>query len=226
MSATIVFDVNETLLDLTGLQANFQRLFGDETARREWFTLLLQLALVVTITDTYRDFKTLAGEALEVVAGRRRVELDDQATSSILGGIAHLPPHPEVPAALDRLGAAGFRLAALTNSPPATAQAQLTNAGLIDRFDLVMSVDATRHFKPHPAPYRMAAEQLGVEPADLWMVAAHDWDVAGAMQVGFRGAFIARPGQGYAHGYPAPDLSEADLMEVAEALIGRFGLEG
>ena len=225
MPPTIVFDVNETLLDLKGLDPAFRRLFGDDTARPEWFGRLLQLALVVTITDTYRDFRTLAGEALDVVAGQRRVELNDRARSSILEGIAHLPPHPEVSAALDRLRSAGAQLAALTKSPPATVEAQLTNAGLIDRFDRVMSVESPRRFKPHPAPYQMAADEIGTEPSNLWMVAAHDWDVAGAMGVGFRGAFIARPGQGYASGYPAPDLGGADLTEVAGALIARLGLE-
>ena len=226
MPQTIVFDVNETLLDLSVLNRPFETVFGDTSARSEWFAQLLQLALVVTVTDSYRDFKTLAGEALEVVAARREVGLDDEARGSILGMIVQLPPHPEVPDGLDRLKAAGFQLVALTNSPPATVHAQLANAGLIDRFDRVMSVDSTRRFKPHPAPYSMAADELGVGPTRLWMVAAHDWDIAGAKRVGLRGAFIARPGQGYAAGYPAPDLVGSDLTEVAEGLIERLGVEG
>ena len=225
MPQTIVFDVNETLLDLRVLNRPFETVFGDTNARSEWFTQLLQLALVVTVTDSYRDFKTLAGEALEVVAARREVVLDDEARASILGMIVQLPPHPEVPDGLDGLRAAGFRLVALTNSPPATVHAQLTNAGLIDRFDRVMSVDPTRRFKPHPAPYSMAADELGVGPTRLWMVAAHDWDIAGAKLVGFKGAFVARPGQGYADGYPAPDLVGSDLTEVAEGLIAQLGAE-
>lgn len=222
MATTIVFDVNETLLDLQVLQTPFEQAFGDPTARREWFGQLLQLALVVTVTDTYRDFKTLAGEALDVVATRREVDLDGDARSSILGMIVQLPPHPDVPAGLDRLRAAGFKLATLTNSPPATVEAQLTNAGLIDRFDRVMSVDPTRRFKPHPAPYRMTSEELGVDSTDLWMVAAHDWDIAGAKQAGFKGAFIARPGQGYSSGYESPDLIGKDLIEIAEGLIDQL----
>ncbi len=225
MPHTIVFDVNETLLDLSVLDDPFQRVFADASARREWFGQLLQLALVVTLTDTYRDFRVLAGEALELVAGRRNITLDDEARSSILGMIVHLPPHPEVPAALDRLESKGFKLVALTNSPPATAEAQLTNAGLIGRFDRVMSVDPTRRFKPHPAPYEFAADELGVGPTRLWMVAAHDWDIAGAVRVGYKGAFVARPGQGYASGYPAPDLIGGDMAEVVEALIGRLPAE-
>ncbi|MDH5372506.1 MAG: haloacid dehalogenase type II [Acidimicrobiia bacterium] len=225
MNRTIVFDVNETLLDLGVLEPPFQMLFGDATTRRDWFAQLIQLSMVVTATDTYRDFKTLAGEALELVAARQGLVLDDEGRASILGMIAQLPPHPEAAEALDRLGSAGFRLVALTNSPPATAAAQLTYAELIDRFDRVMSVDSTRRFKPHPAPYMMAADELGVGPTRLWMVAAHDWDVVGAMNVGFRGAFVDRPGQGYSSGYKQPDLIGADLLEVADGLIARSAAE-
>jgi 2-haloacid dehalogenase len=221
MPRTIIFDVNETLLDLHVLEEPFVEAFGNPAARGEWFAQLLQLALVVTVTDTYRDFKTLAGEALDVVAARRKVHLRDETRSSILSMIVQLPPHPDVPGALARLTETGFRLVALTNSPPATVEAQISNAGLIDHFDLLLSVDTTRRFKPHPAPYLMASEVLGVDPDDLWMVAAHDWDIAGAMRVGLKGAFVARPGQGYASGYPPPDLVGADLSEVAGSLIAR-----
>ncbi len=223
MPVTVVFDVNETLLDLAAMDPSFARAFGDTGARGEWFAQLLQLALVVTITDTYRDFRTLAGEALDVVAGRRDVQLDEDARGEILGTIAHLPPHPEVPAALGALREAGIRLAALTNSPPATLKSQLTNAGLIDSFDVVLSVDPTRRFKPHPAPYLMAAEELATPTNELWMVAAHDWDLAGAGGVGFRTAFVARPGRTFAPGYPQPDLVGADLAQIADELTARFG---
>ena len=221
MPGIVVFDVNETLLDLSVLKEPFQRLFGDEDIRREWFAQLIQLSHVVTITDTYRDFRTLAGESLEVVAARHGVVLDEDTRASIVGMIVQLPPHSDVTESLDTLRSAGFSLVALTNSPPATVEAQLTNAGLIDRFDRVMSVDPTGRFKPHPAPYLRAANELGAEPGDLWMVAAHDWDIFGAMQVGFRGAFVARPGQGFSPGFPPPDLVGADLSEVAELLIAR-----
>lgn len=223
MPPALVFDVNETLLNLKVMDGAFRRLFGETAARKEWFSQLLQLALVVTVTDTYRDFRTLAGEALDAVALRRGTDLTGAERLEILEQITHLPPHPDVPEALARLRAAGFTLAALTNSPPDTVQAQLTNAGLIDLFHTVMSVHETKRFKPHPAPYQMAARKLEREPAELWMVAAHDWDIAGAMEVGYCGAFIARPLQGYAAGYQKPGLVGSDLTEIADRLIGQVG---
>jgi FMN phosphatase YigB (HAD superfamily) len=104
-----------------------------------------------------------------------------------------LSPHPEVPAALGRLRDAGLRLAALTNSTRQVAQAQLANAGLAELFEQILSADQVGRLKPAPEPYRMAAEALGVPVGQLWLVAAHGWDVAGALAAGCRAAFVARP---------------------------------
>lgn len=215
----VVFDVNETLLDLSALDAGFVEWLGDAAARREWFFQLIQLSMAVTLTGTYRDFVTLAREALEVVARRRGHEVSEEAVATILSAVGSLPPHPEVPEALRRLSEAGLRLAALTNSPLRTVRSQLEKTGLMDRFEEVLSVESTRRFKPAREPYLMACRELGIEPSGMWMVAAHDWDVLGAMRVGCAGAFVARPGQGYAAGNAPPDLVGNDLLEVADRLL-------
>jgi 2-haloacid dehalogenase len=219
MSRVIVFDVNETLLDLSALDPEFERVFGDASVRREWFTQVLQLAFVSVATDRHADFGTAGRVALDMVARRRRIELPDEDTAAILGGMRRLPPHPEVPAALARLRDAGLRLAALTNSPKDAADAQLAHAGLFDFFEQVLSVDFARRLKPHRAVYQMAAERLGIEPGGMRMVAAHHWDVTGAMRAGCAGAFLARPGMVLGPLDEQPDVVGPDLGAVAEAIL-------
>jgi 2-haloacid dehalogenase len=152
-----VFDVNETLLDLTALDPPFERAFGRPGIRREWFGQFLQSAFVSTITDAYTDFGTIGRGALEMVARRNGVELTTEERDAILGTMRALPPHPEVPAALERLRTAGLRLAALTNSTEAVATTQLTNAGLAPLFERMLSADATRRLKPAREPRRRLA---------------------------------------------------------------------
>jgi 2-haloacid dehalogenase len=116
MDRVIVFDVNETLLDVGALDPFFQDRFGDVAVRREWFGQMLQSAFVTTITGQYRDFGTLAMDALSMVAMRHGVDLGDQDRAELGAGMRTLPPHPEVRAAMERLHQAGYRLATLTNS--------------------------------------------------------------------------------------------------------------
>src|SRR5680860_266373 len=132
MPRVIVFDVNETLLDLRGLDPCFERVFGQASVRQEWFSQVLRSGMVATITDAYADFSTIGDAALRMIAARRNVSLSSGERANILGGMRELAPHADAPSSLACLRDAGLRLAALTNSNEATAEAQLKFAGLRD----------------------------------------------------------------------------------------------
>lgn len=219
MKPVIVFDVNETLLDVGALAPHFKHAFGDESALSHWFAQLLQTAYVVTLTGHYRDFGICSRHALEIVAQRRGVQLTETAVQDIVTGMLNLPPHPEVLASLARLKAAGFRLATLTNSAPQAMLTQLENADLIHLFEHTFSVDATRHFKPHPATYQMAASELGILPSQMRFVAAHNWDTTGAICAGCKAAFVARPGMVLGPLDEIPDIIGADMTEIAAKIV-------
>lgn len=218
MPKALVFDVNETLLDLAAMQGPFAQAFGDAAPLGEWFARLLHGSLVATLTDSYEDFASIGQSALDAVAFRRGRKLLAAERDAILGTMLELPAHPEVPDALSRLHSAGFPLATLTNSSPEMARAQLEHAGILDHFDQVFSVDEVRRYKPAPEPYLMAAARLGVHPSEMRMVAAHDWDVWGAMRAGCAAAYVARTNVPFVLGSP-PDLTGPDLTAVAEAIL-------
>jgi len=214
-----VFDVNETLLDLGALDPHFERVFGEASARQAWFGQFLALWLTEMLTGEYTNFGTIGGGALEMVAERQGVDLSDEDKQRILGDMQELPPHPEVEDALGRLRDAGIRLAALTNSTQQVADAQIDNSGLRDYFEQVLSADIVQRLKPAPEPYRMAAESLGVEIGQVRLVAAHAWDVVGAMRAGCAAAFVARPGMVLNPLAARPDVVGADLREVAAQIL-------
>lgn len=219
MKKLLVFDVNETLLNLNALDVEFNRVFGDSSRRGEWFAQVLQNSLVATITGTYNDFAKIAAAALDMTAQKYRMDLLQEDRTAILSGIRNLPAHADVRAGLDRLKDAGFRLFTLTNSPPHVVEAQLQNSGLSEYFEKSFSVDAVRRFKPDAEVYRMTARELGVPAEQVRLVAAHDWDVAGALVAGCAAAFIARPGKVLNPLMPIPDIIGNDLIEVAEKII-------
>jgi 2-haloacid dehalogenase len=219
MPRVCLFDVNETLLDLSALDPHFERAFGDASARQTWFLQVLQSALVATVTDAYSEFGAVGAAALTMTAERLNVDLSEEDRRKILGGMRELPPHPEVPEALDRLRDSGFRLATLTNSTQQVAEAQLENAGIADRFEQIFSADSVKRLKPAAAPYRFAAKSLGVGAGGIRLVAAHSWDVAGAMRAGCAAAFVARPGMVLDPLAESPDVTGADLREVAERIL-------
>jgi len=165
-----VFDVNETLLDLAALDQPFAELTGTPAARGEWFDLLIHTALTFTAADGYQDFAHLAGECLATVAQAHGRVASDEQRRAILSALRSLPAHPDVPGGLGRLRDAGHRLVALTNSPLATARAQLEHAGIADRFERVFSAEAANALKPAPAAYRLVIDALGSSrPMRSWL---------------------------------------------------------
>jgi 2-haloacid dehalogenase len=219
MPRIIVFDVNETLLDVDALRPHFARAFGDALVLREWFSTVLLYSEVASLAGPYSDFGAIGGAALDMTAASRGVSLSADDRSQILGGMRTLPPHPEVRDGLARLRQAGFRMVTLTNSASAVVEQQLKNAGLTEFFERAFSVDTVRRFKPAPEPYRYVADELRVEPNDLRMVAAHAWDVVGAVQAGWAAAFVARPGKVLYPLAPKPDIVEADIGSVASRIV-------
>ena len=204
-----VFDVNETLLDVAGLDATL----GGAALRREWFGLVVHTALTVTATGGYRDFAGIAGAAAAEVAARHGREVD---LAEIGEGLRSLPAHPDVAPGIAKLREAGHDIVALTNSPLATAEAQLRNAGLATLFDRIFSAEQVGRLKPAPEPYQQV---LAAYPGKrAVMIAAHDWDIAGAQAAGLETALLTRPGVHPLPGSPAPTYTASTLPELAELL--------
>jgi 2-haloacid dehalogenase len=221
MVKAIVFDVNETLLDMAALDPHFAEYLGDARVRAEWFYTLEEAWLTATVTGGYHDFAVLARSALRMTAERRNLAPDAAAESAILGRLRQLPPHPDVVEGLEHLRDAGLRLAALTNGTLSAAQAQLEHAGLTRYFTEILSADEVKRLKPAPEPYRLAALRLGIDIREVRMVAAHAWDIAGAAAAGCATAFLARPGKvPYPHLDP-PDLVGTDLIALSKRIIER-----
>lgn len=216
----IIFDVNETLLDLAPLKTSVgQVLGGREDLLPLWFSTMLHYSLVETLTDNYHDFGEIGTAALMMVAGTRGIELEyEAAKAAIVTPLRSLPPHDEVAAALKALKSNGFRIVSLTNSSAEGAATQLRNAGLTELFEKRYSVESIKKYKPHPDTYRMVLDDLGVEPAEVLMVAAHAWDLAGAKNVGLQTAFVARPGAGVYKNVATPDYVVSDLEQLVDEL--------
>lgn len=219
--SVLVFDVNETLIDIESMAPIFERVFGDPHAMRRWFNQLVMYSMTATLSGHYVDFFSLGQGLLQMLASAHRVAITDDDVASLKHAMLTMPAHPDVEDGLKTLHDNGFRLVTLTNSPPnPDGPSPLENAGLAHFFERTFSVETCRAFKPAPAVYRHVCEQLAVTPADCMMVAAHVWDTIGAQSAGLSGALITRPGNAP---LPIPDLPQPtivanDLREFAQKL--------
>jgi 2-haloacid dehalogenase len=218
MTHAVIFDVNETMLDLGALDPLFTEWFDDPAARKEWFAQTLHLAMTLAATRTFKSFSDVGAAALEEVARRRGISLSDDATTRLREFVLRLPAHSDVELSLRALRDAGFTIAALSNNPLPVVSEQLRHVGLSPVFAEIMSVDEAGALKPAPEVYQFAAARLSLPPESIWMVAAHGWDIAGAKRNGMRVAFVARPGQS-PDPFAPPEIIGDDLVSLARAIL-------
>lgn len=214
----VVFDVNETLLSLRSLGPAFASVFGDASLMGEWFARMLHGSVVSNELDEFRTFATIGVEALRALATKHGKDVSADRAAEIVSGMRQLDPHPDVVPGVERLRAAGFRTATLTNGSDAAAEAQLRHAGLDAVMDDSLTVESIGKFKPAADVYRSAADRFGVELGQMLMVAAHDWDIAGAANVGCATAFVTRPGVSWSLPGSPPGMVVGNIVELAEAL--------
>jgi 2-haloacid dehalogenase len=216
----LIFDVNETLLDLAPLKTSVGKaLGGREDLLPLWFSTMLHYSLVETLSGHYHSFGEIGTAALMMVARVQGIDItQEDAKAAIVTPLRALPPHPDVVSALNALRAQGYRIVSLTNSSAVGVETQFRHAGLTALFDKRYTVDTVKKFKPHPDTYRMVLTDLGLAPSEALMVAAHAWDVTGAAAVGLQTAFIARPGKTLYPLVRAPDYEVEDLSALVALL--------
>ena len=218
--AVFLFDVNETLLDVGPLKQKVGDLLQDPAAATLWFTTMLQYSLVMTVSGQYAAFGEVGAAALRMLARNSDLALDAAQARDVLAGMRSLSAHADVKPALEQLQRTGVRMATLTNSPQAGVQAQMEYAGLTGFFERQLSVEKVGKFKPHRDVYEWAAREMGVQPSQCMLVAAHGWDVAGASWAGMQTAFIAREGQQKFPLAAPPDIDVSDLAALAAHFCG------
>ncbi len=214
----LLFDVNETLLNMQPLKQSVNALMKNEQAFKIWFGMLLHYSLVDNSIGLYHDFSEIAKDTIDMAAYSLGTSITSNQKSETLSLIRKLPAYSDVPGGLQKLKDQGYRLAALTNSPTATMLAQLAYSDLDHFFEKMLSVDAVKRYKPARVTYEYAASQLGTSSADIMMVAAHGWDVAGALEAGMQAAFIEREGKSIYKLAQPPTMVAKDIVDLAEKL--------
>ncbi|MFG1465616.1 haloacid dehalogenase type II [Xanthobacter sp. DSM 24535] len=196
MIKAVVFDAYGTLFDVQSVAEATERAYpghGDYITQ-VWRQKQLEYSWLRSLMGRYEDFWSVTRDALAYTLKTLGREPDEAFLAEMGEAYNRLRPYPDAAQCLKEL--APLRLAILSNGTPDMLRRLVANAGLQDRFEAVMSVDAKGVFKPHPQAYQLVEDVLGVTPDAVLFVSANGFDVGGAKSFGFRVARIARvPGE-------------------------------
>ncbi len=215
----VAFDVVETMFSLASLRARLEAVGLPGTALPTFFAQMLRDAFALEASGVYKPFAEVASASLEVLMRTHGLEAGEDAVKSVLSGFAQLNAHPDVEPALERLAAAGIRLATLTNGSAANTAKLLERSRFARYFERTISIDEVGRWKPNAAVYRHAARSLAVQPSSLMLIAGHAWDVHGAKRAGLEAAWVKRQDAVFSKAMEAADISGAHLGEVVDAIL-------
>ena len=215
--AVLVFDVNETLSDMSPMAERFQEVGAPPHMAATWFAGLLRDGFALTAVNTSESFSLIAAEALRVSLDPQSLNREtEQAVQHIMDGFGGLQVHLDVAEGIHALSDLGIRLVTLSNGSVTVTEDLLERSGLRDHFERLLSVEDAGVWKPAASAYAYALEQCGVVPMDAMLVAAHPWDIDGAHRAGLGTAWVNRARGLYPAYFKAPDLQAQSLLDLAE----------
>ncbi|MCB5292542.1 haloacid dehalogenase type II [Arthrobacter sp. SO3] len=217
--SVIIFDVNETLSDMSPMGARFSEVGAPAELAKLWFATLLRDGFALTASGDNVPFAAIGTAVLrDLLAGVELNRAPDLAVEHIMDGMTGLEVHPDVPEGVRALSAAGFRLVTLSNGSAGIAEKLFSEAGIREEFELLLSVEDAPAWKPSRASYEYAATVCGTDPAGMLLVAVHPWDIHGAARAGLRTAWLNRTGGSYPEHFEAPEFTVSALTGLPEAL--------
>ncbi len=215
-----VFDAYGTVFDFATAAARCPGVPAESRTALSalWRDKQLQYTWLRTLQDCYADFWQVTGEALDFALDT--LNLPTALHPQLMELYLSLSAFPEVPGVLRALREAGFVTAILSNGAPVMLEAAVRSAGIAGLFDAVLSVDAVRRFKTHPAAYQYALDTLGVQAAQVCFQSSNAWDAHAASAFGMRVVWCNRYAQRRERLPGAPD-AEIDSLAALPGLLIR-----
>jgi 2-haloacid dehalogenase len=157
-----------------------------------WRTRQFEYTWLRTLTGHYADFWQVTQDALVFAAAAYGLELTADKRDRLMQAYLSLEAYPDVLPGLQMLRSAGIRLAFLTNWTERMLEASVASAGLDGLFELRLSTDRVRAYKPDPRAYQMAIDAFALSREKILFAAFGGWDAAGGKSFGYRTFWVNR----------------------------------
>jgi 2-haloacid dehalogenase len=215
-----VFDAYGTLFDVASAAERAREWLGPkwQPLADLWRAKQLQYTWLRALMGRHADFWHVTGDALDFAMESLGIA-DPGLHAHLMSLYERLGAYPEARPVLEKLRAAGLKLAILSNGAPRMLAAAAESAGLTPLLDAVISIEEVGVYKPSPAVYRLASDRLGLWPYEIAFVSANGWDACGAKAAGLRVAWCNRAGQPRERIPEAPDAEIRSLAELPALVL-------
>lgn len=218
----IFFDVVETVFSLAPLEEKLAKFNLPMGTGRVFFAQLLRDAFALSASGGFHTFPDIAKGTLTVLLHSLGHKADETTLKDILDVFSQLPAHRDVKPALEKLQSSDCQAVLLTNGSRANTEKLVRDNGIEHLVDGVVSVEDFNIWKPQTELYRQAALKYSCSPENALLVAAHAWDVHGALRAGFHGIWIQRQDSLYHPLMGSPDHQVPNLIDAVDLAVQRL----
>lgn len=213
---TITFDMIGTCFSLAKPRQRLTELGAPANALELWFAQTLRDAFSLSHAGGYQPLKQMLEAELPRTLAQLGVETDSAQRSQVVSAFAELDLQPDALDTFEQLVNADWRLVALTNGSLDSTRKLLSRSDALQYFTEVHSCDEIQIIKPHPKVYALVQQN---DSDATWMIAAHAWDIAGAVRASLKTAFITSGEGSYLSTYPDPTITAPSLAAAAAQIL-------
>lgn len=219
MTSIVAFDIIGTCFSLEKPRQKLAELNAPTYAIELWFSQTLRDAFAISHAGSYQPLKQVLEAELPRTLKMLDIKADSLEITGIIESFSELELHSDALESFEVLKKAGCSIVALSNGSENSTRELLIRAGAIEYFDRIFSCDAVLKTKPHPDVYALLKQE---KENDVWMVAAHAWDIAGAALANLRTAFVTQVELDYLSVYPQPEVVGDSLVSAANKIVARL----
>lgn len=187
-----VFDAYGTVFDVHSVAALAEQFFPGhgKSLSQLWRGKQIEYMYLRTLMGRYIPHNENTESALVYACKALDLKCDFAQRAKLMQAYLRLTPYPEAVGALEAL--VGHKRAILSVGTKPMLTEMVAHAGMTRYFDKLISVDAVKVYKPHPATYQLVLDELGVARPEVGFVTSNYFDVAGAKAFGFTVFWINR----------------------------------
>lgn len=216
MVKAFVFDAYGTLFDVHSVGEECNKWFPEkgEAISQVWREKQLNYFFLRQMMERYEPFDQVTREALRYACKANGADLSEEAEEALMEAYLNLDLFDEVEDVLAQL--TEDRLVVFSNGSPVMIDPLVDRSDISGYIDEVLSADGVKQYKPVPAAYYYAQQELGLGKEDILFMSSNPWDITGAASFGFRTAWINRKGLQKEEFDIQPDVEYEDLKGLLE----------
>ena len=214
----VIFDVNQTMFNLSEIEFRFMSVKLNPNLVNYWFTSILKEGFASSINKVFVDFFSIAKSELIKLSIIESRKLSNKEIKYVLEGFNRLKMNPTVKKSLSRIYKKGYTTVTLTNGSKNVTERMLEYNQCRHLVKKCFSIEDMKLWKPNKRIYKYVCNKMNCDLGESLMIASHSWDIYGAKTAGLKTGFIKNYEKVYPSYYTKPDYVGNDCLEIIKKI--------